>query len=262
MPHVILIAIFSFFFVNCQREESPQASSEASEAFSPPLAYVQLSKALVMHVGDTEIPYGSWSAGGVCVDLDAGGCFVLTVNHFCHSDVQELFGPEPKNFDYDSGFSFYFAGETISGSTGTGWVVAQDPAADLCLLWIEGTFDQAVETIASEENIENFAELLNWGAPRGIFRPYPSFGLLLFEGRWGGWCEGFCQLPGLVEDQNVFMHSIPTSGGQSGSAIFLGERLFGLQIASNPSIDSFGISARPSAINSFLLTNKIIKPYF
>jgi hypothetical protein len=261
MLHVILITIFSFFFANCQVQEDLQTPPVVLDAFFPPLAYVQLSKALVMHIGDTETPLGSWSAGGVCVELDDGGCFVLTANHFCHSDLEELFGPEPKNFDYNSNFKIYFAGETISGSTGTGWVVAQEPATDLCLIWVEGDFEHAVNAIANEENVENFAALSNWGAPRGFFRPYPSFGLLLFEGYWGGWCEGFCRLPGIVEDENVFMHSIPTSSGQSGSAIFLGEKLFGMQIASNSSIDSFGISTRPSAIHNFLLANNINKPY-
>jgi len=261
MRRMIFIAIFCFSLFDCKGNNLSQTSSAASEVFVPALAYVQLSKALTMRFEGNKIPYGWWSAGGVCIKSNEDGCFILTVDHFCHSDPEDLFGPEPEHIDYNVNFKYSFSGENLAGETGDGWVVAQNPDVDLCLIWLQGNFDHEIYAIADEENIKFFAELHNWGAPRGFFRTFPSFGLLLFEGYWGGWCDDFCQLPNNLNGNNFFMHSIPTSSGQSGSAIYLGEKLFGLQVASNSSVDSFGISARPSIINNFLRANNIVKPY-
>lgn len=233
--------------------------SNAPAATPPYLAYVQLHKRLVMDVGDNELTFGTWSAGGVCVESEKNGCFVLTANHFCDSSLEDVFGEVPAGYDFSPAFNFSFQGETILNEGGDAWVVSQDPTSDLCLIWVEGAFFDEVTYIVDENSISEFAFLQNWGAPYGYFNSYPDWGLLLFEGYWGGWCQEFCQLPGVENINNFFMHSIPTSRGQSGSAIFLDGALFGIQVASNLNIESFGIATRPSIINEFLLENNIQK---
>ena len=263
MRRMIFILIFCFSLFDCKGNKLSQTPSDAFEDFTPALAYVQITKELVLYLDGIAVPFAWWSAGGVCVESDENGCFILTADHFCQSNPEDLFGPESEYEDngVEVEYKFSFSGINLVGETGNGWVVSQDPNVDLCLIWLEGNFDQEVYAIANEEKINLFAELFNWGAPRGFFRTFPSFGLLLFEGYWGGWCDDFCQLPNNLNGNNFFMHSIPTSPGQSGSAIYLNEKLFGLQVASNSSVNSFGISVRPSIINNFLLANNIVKPY-
>lgn len=259
MRHFTFLFVISFFLGSCCFQCRPEMPSNAPTEVELHLTYVQLYKRLTMDVGDTELTFGTWSAGGVCVENAPGGCFVLTADHFCESSLEDVLGEAPVGYNFSPAFDFSFEGRTILGEGGDAWVVSQDPTSDLCLIWVEGEFFDEVPAIANENLIEDFAFLQNWGSPYGYFNSYPDWSLLLFEGYWGGWCQDFCRLPGIENVNNFFMHSIPTSRGQSGSAIFLDGALFGIQVASNLNIESFGIAARPSIINEFLLENNIQK---
>ena len=80
----------------------------------------------------------------------------------------------------------------------------------------------------------------------------------MYEGRWGGYCSSLCSLPDdRIRLQFFILHTIPTTSGQSGSPIFVGERLFALQVASNRSIDDFGIGVHAIAMYQILKRNDI-----
>lgn len=253
--------LVAFAFVSCIGGHAPQAPSEASIPAPPHHTYVQLEKRLMLTLGESEVALASWGAGGVCVQEADGGCFVLSADHFCNPDMEEALGPVPEGYSLSSDLRFAFHGTNVFGKGGDAYVVAQMPEADLCLLWVEGEMFSEIEGIQSEETIPEFAVLQNWGAPNGFFRPYPQLGLLFGEGRWSGYCGEFCRLSSETNYESFIMHSIPTSKGQSGSAVFYGVHLFAIQVASDLSVQSFGIATRSSIIREFLLENNIDRPY-
>ena len=201
------------------------------------------------------LPIGAYGAGGVCVELTADGCHVLTVNHFCEppSEItsEEIISLPGKIHFLDTAM-------TLEGPSGTVEIINTRPEADLCLLHVEGDFTASVQGIQDLEAASLFDPLVNYGAPRGMFSPRPRPMLFAYTGLWAGFCTEQCAIPAMgIEYDNFVVYNIPTSRGQSGSPIFMGRNLFSIQVASNLAIDDYGIGASPDAIRSFLNDNGV-----
>ena len=119
MRHFTFLFVISFFLGSCCFQCRPEMLSNAPTEVELHLTYVQLYKRLTMDVGDTELTFGTWSAGGVCVENAPGGCFVLTADHFCESSLEDVLGQTPPGYNFSPAFDFSFEGRTILGEGGT-----------------------------------------------------------------------------------------------------------------------------------------------
>ena len=220
--------------------------------------YVQLRRTLYLAGDGFVFPLGEYSAGGVCVELTGDGCYVLTVNHFCvpPSEVAD----EPLA-SLSGKTHFTDVATTLEGVSGFVEIIDTHPAADLCLLHVTGDMSASVQSIQDLDGASLFDPLTNYGAPRGMFNPHPRPMLFAYTGRWAGFCTERCAIPATdIDYDNFIVYNIPTSRGQSGSPIFMSQNLFSIQVASNLSVDDYGIGASPEAIRDFLGNNGITLP--
>lgn len=218
----------------------------------PEQAYVHLSRGLFIDVITGPQRIGSINAGGVCVASDDAGCFVLTVNHFCERRKSD----EP---NVPGLYAVMSAENTNGGASVEVEIVDTMPEADLCLLRVDGTSFLAARGITLPEMAPRFSELQNYGAPAGHFNGSVDFwNLSMYEGRWSGHCTERCNIPDArVQNRNLILHTLPTTRGQSGSGIFIGDSLFGIQVATNSAIEDFGIAANSRSIYLLLQRNGI-----
>ncbi len=217
---------------------------------SPEDSYVHIRRIYSVDMATGPRGYMSTSAGGVCVHADDTGCFVLTVNHFCEeNEVLKL-----PNMRVEITAQNMFSDVAID----TVEIIDVMPEADLCLMRVEGEGFRSVQKLTLPAEIERFESLQNYGAPAGFFNGSERWNLSMYEGRWSGYCSDRCALPDeRVLAQHLTLHTIPTTRGQSGSPIFVGAGLFGLQVATNGSIEDFGIAASSNAIYLLLDRNGI-----
>jgi hypothetical protein len=203
-------------------------------------------------MGGERLLFASQSAGAVCVSADDEGCYVLTVNHFCEVETGDTAGLSSLETELNATNIFAAKSESVE-------VIDVMPEADLCLLRVEGDFPYEVKRFQNPLETERFVELDNYGAPAGYFNSEDFRWIMsMYEGRWGGFCSSICSLPDdRIRLRFFILHTIPTTSGQSGSPIFVGERLFALQVASNRSIDDFGIGVHAIAMYQILKRNDI-----
>lgn len=218
---------------------------------SPEESYIHLIRIYEANIITGTRTLGVQTAGGVCVYSEVGGCYVVTVNHFCAERLNGI-----PNMSH---FSFRETATNINGGSSSGVIIVDTmPEADLCLLYIRGDFTQA-RGIQLDANTQRFEHLQNYGAPAGFFMSNERWNLAMYEGRWSGYCNSRCAVPDdRVNMHNLINHTIPTTRGQSGSPIFIGDYLFGVQVASNPSIEDFGIAASSYSIYLLLERNGIL----
>ena len=215
-------------------------------------SYIHLERKYYVPMGDERILFASQSAGAVCVSADNEGCYVLTVNHFC--EVETGGTASLSSLETELNATNIFAAKSDSVE-----IIDVMPEADLCLLRVEGDFPYQVKAFQNPLETERFVELDNYGAPAGYFNSEDFRWIMsMYEGRWGGFCSSICSLPDdRIRLRFFILHTIPTTSGQSGSPIFVGDRLFALQVASNRAIDDFGIGVHAIAMYEILKRNDI-----
>lgn len=240
-------------YVNLEPQDS--LINEQHPANSPEESYIHLVRIYDVNIITGRETVGAQTAGGVCVHSDATGCYVVTVNHFCTSSLDSV----PNT----SHFSMRQTATDIVGNLSTSVeIVDLMPEADLCLLYVRGNFNQ-IRGIQLDTNTARFEHLQNYGAPAGFFMSNDRWNLAMYEGRWSGYCDIRCAVPDpRVNMTYLVNHTIPTTRGQSGSPVFIGNYLFGIQIASNSSIEDFGIATSSSAIYLLLERNGILLERF
>lgn len=248
------IVLCLLFFANLypSTEAFNPSSGQAAELGHPDQAYVHLSMTFFVDLVSGAQRVAAVSAGGVCVESDESGCFVLTVNHFCQRSSSD----EPSI----PGFYAVISAENMNGGASSSVEVLDTmPEADLCLLRVEGSEFASVRGVILPEVAPRFAEIKNYGAPAGHFNASNySWNLSMYEGRWAGYCTERCRIPDeRVDNVNLIAHTLPTTRGQSGSGLFVGDGLFGVQVATNASIEDFGIAASSRSIYLFLQRNEI-----
>lgn len=217
---------------------------------SPEDSYVHIRRVYSVDMATGRRGYASTSAGGVCVSADDEGCFVLTVNHFCEPTEVLRLPNMSVEITVENMFSNFPETEVE--------IIDVMPEADLCLLRVNGEGFRSVQRLILPSEMERFESLQNYGAPAGYFNGSERWNLSMYEGRWSGYCSNRCNVPDdRVLVQHLTLHTIPTTRGQSGSPIFVGNGLFGLQVATNGSIEDFGIAASSSAIYLLLDRNGI-----
>ena len=215
-------------------------------------SYIHLERQYYVPMGGERLLFASQSAGAVCVSADDEGCYVLTVNHFCEVETGDTAGLSSLETELNATNIFAAKSESVE-------VIDVMPEADLCLLRVEGDFPYEVKRFQNPLETERFVELDNYGAPAGYFNSEDFRWIMsMYEGRWGGFCSSICSLPDdRIRLRFFILHTIPTTSGQSGSPIFVGDRLFALQVASNRAIDDFGIGVHAIAMYQILKRNDI-----
>ena len=219
-------------------------------------SYIHLEREYYVRMGEERILFASQSAGAVCVSADDEGCYVLTVNHFCEVEAGDTAPFSSLEMELN-------ATNIVAAKSESVEVIDVMPEADLCLLRVEGDFPYQVKTFQNPLELHRFEELTNYGAPAGYFNSDDFRWIMsMYEGRWSGFCSSLCTLPDdRIRLQFFILHTIPTTSGQSGSPIFIGDRLFALQVASNRSIDDFGIGVHTIAMYQILKRNDIEVPF-
>ena len=230
-----------------------EAVSNYSDFGSPEQAYIQLTRRFFINSSHGQIEIASESAGGVCVFNENSGCFVITVNHFCNTNNRS------QNIQFPE-ISENISAENITGEISYEiQIIDTISDADLCLLMVENLSVPSVRGIVLTENVPRFSPLQNFGAPAGHFSSLiDAWNLSMYEGRWSGYCTDRCIIPeSSVKYENLITHTIPTTRGQSGSPIFIGDFLFAIQVASNNYIEDFGLATNSKVIYLFLIKNGI-----
>ena len=182
--------------------------------------------------------------GGTAIQTDSNGTYILTVAHVCDNPVPP--------FPYDI---------TVFNMQGRGTpatIVATDSAHDLCLLHTDARWSGVLSTIVDPRTVDLFAPLENYGNAVGIFQGYdlPSrelndhHVLLRNTGEFAG-----------IFNDWIFVHSIPTVGGQSGSAVIYDGMLIGV-ISMGITTGTFdaehvSLSVRGDVVYEFLMDNRI-----
>lgn len=261
MKRASIATLLAVTLLSCVAANPPSSSDSAQSLRLLPNqedAYVQLRRTLYLAGNGFALPLGEYSAGGVCVELTDDGCYVLTVNHFCAPPSEmtdEALASLPGKTH------FMDVATTFEGASGFVDIIDTHPPADLCLMHVTGDMSASVQSIQDLDAASLFDPLVNYGAPRGMFNPRPRPMLFAYTGRWAGFCTERCAIPAMdIDYDNFIVYSIPTTRGQSGSPIFMSRNLFSIQVASNLSVDDYGIGASPEAIRDFLGNNGIILP--
>lgn len=217
---------------------------------SPEESYIHLEINYYINLVTGPSIISSSFAGGVCVSSDSEGCFVVTVNHFC--EIRHA-GPRLP------GLIKNFQAQDIYGNlTENIQIIDTMPEADLCLLRIQGRGFRQVAGLTFPSLNDRFSELQNYGAPAGHFSGSDLWNIFMYEGRWSGHCTERCAIPDdRVNYNNLIVHTIPTTRGQSGSPIFINNLLFGVQMATSDYIEDFGIATSSRSIYLLLERNNI-----
>lgn len=253
--------IISCFLLTCSWQSSYTVEN-ISDDFRPEDYFVQLEVLFFIKADlNGSEPNNTYiyesKASGTCVERTENGCYILTVNHFC--DLEPIY----QTFE-SFGIPSSLIGNEYKITLGNGSesrsaeIIDTDPSSDLCLLYIEGSFPGQLSEIYLTEDVDRFIRLQNYSAPIGLFDPdINNWTLFLYEGNWSGFCSEGCETFSTFNKDNFILHSIPTTQGQSGSAILYNNAIFGIQSATRTDVDNFGLAVSPEAILNFLRRNQI-----
>jgi len=145
------------------------------------------------------------TASGAIIKNQFDGSYALTAAHVCDDNKVKKFINSffDKNHpDLKVQYNLDFKAITIDGKEYVAKVVAQDIENDICVLWLEGCYNEAIPLAPSGPSPGD--RVYNTAAPLGIF----AVGMApLQEGIFNG------------EAKNKAFYSVPAIGGSSGSPI-------------------------------------------
>lgn len=211
--------------------------------------YVYLVKVEYLEIMKTEIANRFSTAGGVIVQSNQQGTYVLTANHFCHNV---------------SGFAFQLRIKGVfdhGGPTAQFEVYNQQIESDLCLLrtdeYIVG-FEPP--SIIFADDVDRFQEVIGVGSPCSLYDRGDNWNLAAYSGRWSGYATNRLNL--MVGNQRInpdhlLFTTMPATTGQSGSGVWIEDKLFGIVVATNSNIDDNSYMVDPEVVYLFLQDNNI-----
>ena len=201
---------------------------------------------------------GSAATGVGIAYLDNGASTViLTADHFCRVPP---FMP--------SGYtaadrSVIFTVTDNNGVVHSAYVLAEDPDVDLCLIAMDGMLDRINSRVADQDIIPPYDPLDNWGHPLGIHRGQNMEGTdddtisdndIYFVLRKRGYYGG-------IYNDWLFIHTIPTIAGQSGSAIIWDGNIVGIVSMAYGGDPQISLAVRGDVIHDFLDQHGIFHVY-
>jgi len=203
-------------------------------AYLPVDAFAQVETEVLLFAENNSNTIGAVGSG-IVFHVDNSYTYVLTANHVCippfYDSVIQLYGDETLlvNSIID-----YF-GETRAAD-----MIYNDPAKDLCILKVEGSWTSPVEISSTPPEIGDRAYSL--AAPGGFFSP----GMVpIFEGVYSG------KINDVLDRDDIY--TIPTQSGSSGAAI-LNENfeIIGLIHSAVYGNDNIGIATTHEEVAEFL----------
>lgn len=202
--------IFTVFFLSLAMATMYSCSAttyrNSQQKIIPRQAFVKIEKLLTVKGCYTEnkrcgtAVFGSTASGSVIRNTPYGA-YVLTAEHVCdESYINNMLAKitESGDFKYNIDFKIIdLLGEEYSVS-----VVDEDAENDICILWVEDLYMQAIAL--SPKKPKPGDRVYNIAAPLGIF----AVGMVPIQ-------EGFYN----GEKDNKAFYSVPAAGGSSGSPI-------------------------------------------
>jgi len=204
----IMAMVIVLFFVSITASScAPQYNNSAFKRDS----FLKLKKTLIVSAYSDEeqacMQINKWgsTASGAVIKNRFDGAYALTAAHVCDDGKMKNFINTFFKINYPEfkiQYHFEFKAIAIDGKEYVVKVVAQDSDNDICILWLEECYKEAIPMSPASPHPGD--RVYNTAAPMGIFAAYMA---PLQEGIYNGKIE------------NKAFYSVPATGGSSGSPI-------------------------------------------
>jgi len=194
-----------------------------------------------------------WVNGGVVIQIEDGVSTILSVAHFCDEVKQ----------DESEDITVVTTVFDMEGNPHKATVVDYDRSIDLCLITVESEWEAVTTRLLAPSAIELWDPLENYSNPTGTRvgqrlllsgntrARYPEYQALF---RYDGYYAG-------VYNEIVAANSMPVTGGQSGSGVFLDGALIGVVSQGETDFHHILFSVRGDVINEWLLEHGVEMEY-